>query len=62
MSTKKLHTGGDPKHEAKPNKGQIQQNHQKGSPAMSRREAGKHEKDESGGSEKNTTKKQQNSI
>lgn len=62
MSTKKLHTGGDPKDEAKENKGHVSQNHQKGSPAMSRREAGKHEKDETGGSSKNTTKKQQNSI
>jgi hypothetical protein len=62
MSTKKLHTGGDDKHLAQTNKGQIRQNHQKGSPGLSKREAGKHEKDESGGSEKNTTKKQQNSI
>jgi hypothetical protein len=62
MSTKKLHTGGDPKHDAQKNKGQVRQNHQKGAPAMSQKTTGKHTKDESGGAKKNTTKKQQNSI
>jgi hypothetical protein len=63
MSTKKLHTDkgndGQPHH-----KGQPSQMHQKGGPAISKRDAhgGKHEKDESSGAEKNTTKKQQNAI
>jgi hypothetical protein len=38
------------------------QNHQKGGLGVSKKDAGKHEKDESGGAEKNSTKKQQNSI
>ncbi len=62
MSTKKRHTGGDPKHEPQENKGQVRQNHQKGSPAMSNRTTEKHKKDDSDGADKNTTKKQQNSI
>jgi hypothetical protein len=62
MSMKKKHTGGDPKHEAPVHKGQPRQNTQKGGPALNRRDTGKHEKDESGGAEKNTTKKQSNSI
>lgn len=62
MSTKKLNTGGDEKHHATPHKGQPSQNHQKGSPGVSRRDAGKHKKDESDGADKNTTKKQGNSI
>jgi hypothetical protein len=43
------------------NKGDSQQSHQKGAPSVSKKES-KHLKDESGGAEKNTTKKQQNSI
>jgi hypothetical protein len=62
VSTKKRYTGGDPKHEPEAHKGQPMQNHQKGGPAVSKKDAGKHEKDESGGAEKNSTKKQQNSI
>lgn len=44
------------------NKGDSQQSKQKGAPSVSNRTAGKHLKDESGGADKNTTKKQQNSI
>ncbi len=62
MSTKKKNTGGDAKHEAPTHKGQVRQNHQKGAPGLSKRTVGKHEKDESGGAKKNTTKKQQNSV
>jgi hypothetical protein len=62
MSTKKTYTGGDPKHEAPDHKGQVRQNHQKGAPGLSKKNTGKHEKDHSGGAERNTTKKQGNSI
>jgi hypothetical protein len=44
------------------NKGESQQSQQKGAPSVSKKNAGKHTKDESGGAEHNTTKKQQNSI
>ncbi|HEX8358294.1 MAG TPA: hypothetical protein VF610_12805 [Segetibacter sp.] len=44
------------------NKGESQQSHQKGAPSVSKKDTGKHTKDESGGAEHNTTKKQQNSI
>lgn len=60
MSTKKIK--GDENSRRSDQKGQPDQNHQQGGPAMSRRDAGKHEKDESGGAEKNTTKKHSNSI
>jgi hypothetical protein len=43
------------------NKGDSEQSHQKGAPSVSKK-ANKHLRDESGGAEKNTTKKQQNSI
>ena len=62
MSTKnntgsKANDGGTSK-----NKGEKEQSHQKGAPSVSNKKSGKHSKDESGGAEKNTTKKQQNSI
>ena len=44
------------------NKGESQPTKQKGAISVSKKGTGKHSKDESGGSEKNTTKKQQNSI
>ena len=44
------------------NKGESQQSHQKGATSVSKKDTGKHTKDESGGSEHNTTKKQENSI
>lgn len=62
MSTKKRYTGGDPWLKEETNKGQPRQEHQKGAPEFSKRDTGKHEKDESGGADRNTTKKQQNSI
>ena len=43
-------------------KGESQQSQQKGAESVSNKGSGKHSKDESGGAEKNTTKKQQNSI
>ena len=43
-------------------KGESQKSNQKGAPSVSNKTAGKHLKDESGGAEKNTTKKQQNGI
>jgi hypothetical protein len=43
-------------------KGESQQSHQKGAQSVSSKNKGKHKKDESDGAEKNTTKKQQNSI
>jgi hypothetical protein len=60
--TKRRYTGGDPKHEPNEHKGQPVQNEQKGSPENSKRDTGRHQKDESDGAERNTTKKQQNSI
>jgi hypothetical protein len=44
------------------NKGESQQSHQKGAESVSKKNTGKHTKDESGGAKHNTTKKQQNSI
>jgi hypothetical protein len=44
------------------NKGESQQSHQKGAESVSKKNAGKHTKDESGGAKHNTTKKQENSI
>jgi hypothetical protein len=44
------------------NKGESQQSHQKGSSSVSKKTLPKHTKDESGGADHNTTKKQQNSI
>ena len=44
------------------NKGESQQSHQKGAASVSKRDTGKHTKDESQGADKNTTKKQSNSI
>jgi hypothetical protein len=44
------------------NKGESQQSHQKGAKSVSKRDTGKHKKDESDGAEHNTTKKQENSI
>jgi hypothetical protein len=44
------------------NKGESQQSKQKGAPSVSKKDAGKHKKDESDGADKNTTKKQSNSI
>ena len=44
------------------NKGESQQSHQKGAPSVSKTDTGKHKKDESDGADKNTTKKQSNSI
>ena len=43
-------------------KGESQQSPQKGAPGVSKKAAGKHTKDQSGGASNNTTKKQQNSI
>lgn len=44
------------------NKGESQQSHQKGAKSVSKKDTGKHKKDESDGAEHNTAKKQQNSI
>ncbi len=44
------------------NKGESQQSHQKGAKSVAKHDQEKHKKDESDGAEKNTTKKQQNSI
>ena len=44
------------------NKGESQQSHQKGATSVSKKDTGKHTKDESHGSDQNTTKKQSNSI
>lgn len=44
------------------NKGESIQSRQKGASSVSKKGAGKHTKDESHGAEKNTTKKQGNSI
>ena len=44
------------------NKGESQQSHQKGATSVSKKDTGKHTKDESGGVDHNTTKKQENSI
>jgi len=44
------------------NKGESQQSHQKGAKSVSKKDTGKHTKDESHGAEHNTTKKQKNSI
>lgn len=44
------------------NKGESQQTHQKGATSVSSQNRGKHKADESDGAEKNTTKKQSNSI
>jgi len=43
-------------------KGESAVNKQKGAPGVSKKDTGKHTKDESGGAKKNTTKKQGNSI
>jgi hypothetical protein len=43
-------------------KGESQQSKQQGAPSVSKKSKGKHTKDESGGAQKNTTKKQGNSI
>jgi hypothetical protein len=55
-------SAGDIRQDQKKHKGQELQSHQKGAPAMNRKDAGKHEKDDSEGAEQNTTKKQENSI
>ncbi|TDH20645.1 hypothetical protein EXU57_21245 [Segetibacter sp. 3557_3] len=44
------------------NKGESQQNPQKGAAGVSKKDTGKHKKDESDGADHNTTKKQENSI
>lgn len=44
------------------NKGESQQSHQKGAKSVSKKDSGKHTKDESHGVDHNTTKKQENSI
>ena len=44
------------------NKGESQQSQHKGASSVSKKASGKHTKDESHGAEKNTTKKQGNSI
>ncbi len=44
------------------NKGESQQSHQKGAKSVSNQDTGKHKRDESDGADKNTTKKQGNSI
>jgi hypothetical protein len=43
-------------------KGESQQTQHKGAPSVSKKGNGKHSKDESGGAQKNSTKKQSNSI
>ncbi len=63
MSNSKDHSGNQGNDGTKTkNKGESQQNPQKGAPGVSKKNTGKHTKDESAGSEHNTTKKQQNSI
>ena len=44
------------------NKGESQQSKQKGANSVSEQDRGKHKKDNSDGADKNTTKKQSNSI
>lgn len=43
-------------------RGEARQSHQPGAPNKSNRQTGGHEKDDSHGAERNTTKKQSNSI
>ena len=43
-------------------KGMSQQSHQKGADSVGKHDKGKHKKDESDGSEKNTTKKGPNNV
>lgn len=43
-------------------KGESQQSHHKGAKSVSKQETGTHKKDESDGSDRNSTKKQSNSI
>ena len=51
------------KHNDSPNKGETEPRVHKGGPNASNKTKGKHEKDDSSsGAEKNTTKKQENSI
>ena len=44
------------------NKGESQQSNQQGAKSISKSDTGKHTKDESHGSDDNSTKKQQNAI
>ena len=44
------------------NKGESQQSQHKGASSVSKKDSGKHTKDESHGADQNTTKKQGNSI
>ena len=46
----------------KKNKGESQLSQYQGAPGVSKKSSGKHSKDDSGGTEKNTAKKQENSI
>ena len=46
----------------KKNKGESRQNNQKGAIGISKHSKAKHRKDDSDGAERNTTKKQSNSI
>lgn len=57
-NSERVSVDGKPKN----HKGESQQSAQKGARSVSKKGNGKHSKDESGGSRKNTTKKQQNSI
>jgi hypothetical protein len=63
MSKSKNHSGEQGNDNTKTkNKGESQQSHQQGAASVSKRNTGKHTKDESHGADKNTTKKQSNSI
>ena len=53
---------GKPDHVNNANKGESQPKIQKGAKTTSNKKKGKHEKDDSSGAERNTTKKQSNSI
>lgn len=53
---------GDIRSDQVKHKGQELQGHQKGAPAMDKRDTGKHKKDHSDGSDEVITKKQANSI
>ena len=64
MHSHKKHgpSDGDIRPDQTKHKGQELQSEQKGAKAMDRHDAGKHKKDDSDGAEKNTTKKQENSV
>jgi hypothetical protein len=59
---KKGPSDGDVRPDQMKHKGQELQSDQKGAPAMNKQDTGKHKKDNSDGDDKNTTKRQENSV